>query len=459
MLEVMEEKGVYLANFAQFEKTVAEQGPPWLHPLRSMAIDRFAELGFPTLHDEEWRFTNLAPLTRIPFQLARETELDQRLRKKLQGILDESGPSSLLVFVNGRWAPHLSSLRPLPDGVTVSSLAAVLQAHPEWVEPHLARYADCDERPFTALNTAFLHDGAFISVPRGKVVAEPIHVVFVSTAREHPTVSHPRNLILAGVNSQATIVESYLGADNNVYFTNVVTEVITAENAVLDHYKLQRESTAAFHIGTLQVYMGRSSNFTNHSISIGGGLVRNDVNAVLDAEGSECTLNGLYLGSDWQLIDNHTRIDHAKPHCASHELYKGILDGKAHGVFNGKIYVHQDAQKTDAKQTNKTLLLSPDAVIDSKPQLEIFADDVKCTHGATIGQLTDEAIFYLRSRGLGRDDARRLLTFAFANDIIGRIKVEPIRVLLEQALLATQGLATHSFGGSAQGQLVQEDTP
>jgi Fe-S cluster assembly protein SufD len=278
-----------------------------------------------------------------------------------------------------------------------------------------------------------------VSIPKGKVVAEPIHLVFVSTSPGGPTVSHPRNLVLAGVNSQATVVERYVGL-GGVYFTNGVTEIVAAENAVLDHYKVQQEGTEAFHVAMQQVRLGRSSNFASHSIALGGGLVRNDVNAVFDAEGGECTLNGLYLAAGRQLIDNHTRIDHARPHCASHELYKGILDGQAQGVFNGKIYVHPDAQKTDAKQTNKTLLLSEDAVINTKPQLEIYADDVKCTHGATIGQLAEEAIFYLRSRGLGRAEARSLLTFAFANDIISRIKVEPLRARLEATLLAGQSL-------------------
>jgi Fe-S cluster assembly protein SufD len=442
MIDVIEEKDTYLSSFAQFEKQTAAQGPAWLQRLRTATIDRFAELGFPTLKDEEWRFTNLAPLTRVPFQLASVFELDRPGTAAFARIVPEpaKSKSTRLVFVNGRYAPKLSSLRPLPDGTIVDSLAAVLDAHPEWVEPYLARYADYDEHTFVALNTAFLQDGAFVSIAKGKVLAEPIHLVFVSTANGEPAVSHPRNLILAGVNSQATIVESYVGLVTDVYFTNAVTEIIAAENAVLDHYQLQQESTEAFHIATLQVHLGRSSNFASHSIALGGSLARNDVNAVLDAEGVECTLNGLYLATGRQLIDNHTRIDHAKPHCASHELYKGILDGKARGVFNGKIYVHQDAQKTDAKQTNKTLLLSEDAVINTKPQLEIYADDVKCTHGATIGQLAEEAIFYLRSRGIGRAEARSLLTYAFANDIISRIKVEPLRARLEAILLAGQQL-------------------
>jgi Fe-S cluster assembly protein SufD len=267
-------------------------------------------------------------------------------------------------------------------------------------------------------------------------VAEPIQLVFLTTPSAEPAVAHPRTLILAGINSQAAIIETFAALEDGVYFTNGVTEIVLGEGAVLDHTKVQRESKNAFHIATQQVHQARASNITSHSIALGGGLVRNDVNVVLDAEGCECTLNGLYLANGRQHIDNHTRIDHARPHCASHELYKGILDGKAHGVFNGKIYVHQDAQKTDAKQTNKTLLLSEDAVINSKPQLEIYADDVKCTHGATIGQLDEEAVFYLRSRGVGQEEARSLLTYAFANDIISRIKVEPIRAGLEQALLA-----------------------
>jgi Fe-S cluster assembly protein SufD len=277
----------------------------------------------------------------------------------------------------------------------------------------------------------------------------PIHLVFFSSAHGEPTVAHPRNLILAEVNSQATLVETYVGPGPDVYFTNAVTEIVAAENAVIDHCRLQRESLEGFHIATLQVYQDRSSNYTNRAVNLGGTLVRNNINVLLGAEGCECTLDGLYMAGGRQLIDNHTRIDHAKPHGTSHEHYKGILDGKARGVFNGKIYVHPDAQKTDAKQTNKTLLLSEDALIDTKPQLEIYADDVKCTHGAAIGQLAEEAIFYLRSRGIGREEARSLLTYAFANDIIGRIRVEPLRARLEDLLQASQKLPTDRYAEEA----------
>jgi Fe-S cluster assembly protein SufD len=378
--------------------------------------------------------------------------------------------------VNGRYSPALSSFGSLPDGVKAGSLATALNADPAAVEPHLARHAGYHDHPFVALNTAFIQDGAFVSIPKGRVVERPIHLLFVSTtsfggAHDRPAsilrqdsgqaqlsagfdpstrlraglaqdrrgkaiVSHPRNLILAGDDSQAMIIESYVGLNNALYFTNVVTEIVAGDNAVVAHYKLQRESEEAFHISTVQVSLSHNSNFSSHSIDLGGALVRNDVNAVLDGQGIECVLDGLYMVAGRQHVDNHTRIDHVKPHCSSRELYKGVLGGRSRGVFNGKIYVHKDAQKTDAKQTNKNLLLSEDAVINTKPQLEIYADDVKCTHGTTIGQLDQEAIFYLRSRGIDLEAARGLLTYAFASEMIGRIKVEPVRAQLEHLLLA-----------------------
>jgi Fe-S cluster assembly protein SufD len=436
MTAVMEEKDVYLADFARFEQGLREGTRSPLHRIRQAAIERFSALGFPTPHDEEWRFTPLAPLVRTPFKLA----VSARVRPEQVERFTFAGDLTRLVFVNGRYAPELSSLRPLPDGVFAGSLADALKTHADKVEPHLARYADHEEHAFVALNTAFLNDGAFVFLPRNKVVEEPIHLLFLATASGEPTVAHPRNLVVASENSQARIVETYASLSERVSFTNAVTEIVVEPGAIVDHYKLQRESKAAFHVATLQIHMDRGSNLSSHGLTFGGMLTRNEINAVLDAEGCECTLNGLYLAGGEQLIDNHTRIDHAKPHCASHELYKGILDGKAKGVFNGKIFVHQDAQKTDAKQTNQTLLLSDDAVINTKPQLEIYADDVKCTHGATVGQLDPNALFYLRSRGLGLDEARSLLTYAFANDIIGRIKIEPLRAQLEEALLVTQRL-------------------
>jgi len=440
MIDVKEEKNIYLSNFARFEKESAENGHFWLDRLRKAAMKRFTELGFPTTRNEDWKFTSAAAIAKIPFRHGAPADENGLTAKALERASYKIDDAVQLVFVNGHYAPERSLLRSLPAGVIVSSLAAALDTHRDLIEPHLTRYAAYQDRAFTALNTAFIQDGAFVYVPAGKLVDKPIHLVFVTTAAGEGAVSHSRNLIVAGKESRATVVETYAGLEEEVYFTNAVTEVLAGDSAVVDHYKLQRESREAFHVATLQVQQQRGSNFSSGYFGFGGALVRNEVRAALDGEGCECTLNGLYMAGGRQHMDNHTVIDHAKPRCASHELYKGILDGNAHGVFNGKIFVHQDAQKTDAKQTNKTLLLSDDAVINTKPQLEIYADDVKCTHGATVGQLEDDAIFYLRSRGIDREAARSLLTFAFANDIIGRVKVEAIRTRLEETLLAAHHL-------------------
>jgi Fe-S cluster assembly protein SufD len=410
----MEQTNPYLLDFEWFEKeTVATTGPA-LHRLRNAAVARFTELGFPGPRDEEWRFTPAAPLANAPFRLAPHA---------------------------GRPAPETGG-RPLPDGVIGGSLAEALQKHPQLVEPHLARYADYKRHPFVALNTAFLRDGAFVYVPAGRVVEAPIILPSAAAAsgEDGAHVWHRRCLIVLGANAKATVAETFNGRPNQTYFTNAVTEVVVGDNAELDHYKVQEEGDAAGHMAVTQVQVGRSARFASHAVLLGGAWTRNEVNAVFAGPGGECTLNGLYRGDGRRFVGNHTLIDHAHPHCASHELYKGVLGGKARGVFNGKIFVRQDAQKTDAKQTNKTLLLSEDATINSKPQLEIYADDVKCTHGATVGQLDEEATFYLRSRGVGVAEARALLTYAFANDIIDRIRVESIRDRLRQAFLSAHGL-------------------
>lgn len=430
MMQLIEEKDTYLANFSQFEKELGKQRQAPIHKLRQEAIERFAELGFPTLKDEDWRFTNVAALAKVPFQMA---DGHGDVRALLAGRLPKD--VLCLVFVNGILAPKLSSRKSLPAGVTLSSLAEILEKDPALVEPHLARLADFEDHAFTALNTAFLRDGTFLHLAKNAVLPEPVHLVHVSVPGENSCATHPRILVVAERGSQATVVESYLGTEDGVYFTNAVAEIVLGPGANLDWYKVQEESRRAFHIATMQIKQDRDSQFSCHSVSLGGSLVRNDVNAVLAAEGCTCTLNGLSLASGKQHVDNHTMIDHAMPHCESHELYKCVLDGQAHGVFNGKIFVRQDAQKTDAKQTNQTLLLSDDAVMDTKPQLEIFADDVKCTHGATVGNLSEDEIFYLRSRGIGRDEARSLLTYAFANDIIDRIKVDAVRERLSEMLL------------------------
>ena len=398
-----------------------------IEPIRQDAARRFAELGFPTTRDEDWRFTNVSPIARTQFSAAPsdlsawgEGQLEQRL------VQYEGGPR--LVFINGRYSPGLSSPK-LPRGIHATPLREANGA----VEAHLARYAAYQDRAFVALNTANFEDGACIEIPKGTVVEEPIHLVFLATGGDVPVIAHPRSLVVIGPDSQATVVESYIGHGAK-YFTNAVTEIVAGDHSVVDHYKLQEEDERSFHVATLQVQLGRDANFSTHSISLGGSLVRNDINAVL-AEGTEATANGLYLASGSQHVDNHTMIDHARPHGTSHELYKGILEGRSAAVFNGKIIVRPGAQKTDAKQTNKNLVLSEDATINSKPELQIHADDVRCTHGATIGQLDQEAIFYLQSRGIGKEQARDLLTFAFARDIIDRVKVGSVRARLEQILL------------------------
>src|SRR5260370_4391917 len=434
MMDTMQviDKNHFLAQFDRLENQLPGSEFPWVRDLRKQAFARFEELGLPTSRTEDWRFTNVSAIAKHAFQTVADADAilsaDQLKRADI-GL--ESGIRK--VFVNGQFADRLSRSEPLPRGVICSSLAAALQG--ESAQAHLAQHADFEDQPFIALNTAFFQGGAFIVIPPGRVIEKPIYLVFVSGRGDKAIASHPRNLGVVGKGSKLKLVEIYLGLEDNRYFTNAVTEIVAGEGSVIDHYKLQRESLAAYHIAATQVNLERGSNFKTHYLSLGGGLVRNEVRICFDGQGSEATVNGMYLADGSQRIDNFTVIDHAQPRCASHEMYKGILDGKARGVFNGKIFVRQDAQKTDAKQTNKVLLLSEDATINTKPQLEIFADDVKCTHGATVGQLDAEALFYLRSRGIGLQEARGLLTFAFANDIISRIEIEPLRAQMERVLM------------------------
>jgi Fe-S cluster assembly protein SufD len=415
------------AHWAAFDGAITTPQPAWLAATRKAALARFSELGFPTLHDEDWRFTNVTPIAALPFKPVLEAvpagldaaAIGKNSFAKLK--------ASRLVFVNGHFASGLSSVLPAAKGVKIGSLAATLQSDAALLEPRLAKYANAGDNAFTALNTAFFRDGAFIYVPAGVTVAEPIHLLFIATATEPGATILPRNLIVAEKNSRVTVIESYVGANGGAYFTNAAEELIIGENAVVEHCKFQDESPAAFHIAAIHAHLGRNCNFIAHSIATGARLSRNDIRTSLADEGVECVLNGLYLTRDEQLADHHMIVEHAKPHCNSHEYYNGILAGRSRGVFHGRILVRPDAQKTDAKQTNKNLLLSDDAVVDTKPQLEIYADDVKCTHGATIGQLNDESIFYLRARGIGEDQARRMLIHAFAGEIIDRIRHLPAR--------------------------------
>jgi Fe-S cluster assembly protein SufD len=426
-LAIKDNNALYLSNFQLFEKSLNGEAKSWLHPLRKEALARFDQLGFPTTRHEEWKYTNISAIAKEHFSPVLQPDFtavsEGDIARYNYGGLD----AHLLVFIDGLFAAERSSVGTLPEGVRLSSLAEALRADSDMIQHHLAKYAEYREDPFAALNTAFVYDGTFLHIPANTVMDKPIHLLYLSTQQSQPFITHPRNLVIADANSRGQIIETYAGQKNGTYLTNSVTEFIVGESSFLEHVKIQEESLAAYHISTSVAYQRANSNFSSHSISFGGKIVRNNPTAILDAEGVESTLNGLYLGTGSQLIDNHTVIDHAKPHCNSHELYKGVLDGNARGVFNGKIFVRLDAQKTDAKQTNKALLLSDEATIDTKPQLEIFADDVKCTHGATIGQLDENAMFYLQARGIAKDMARDILTYAFASDVIDRVEIKELR--------------------------------
>ena len=417
-------------KFSRFE--TAPPQPHWLAPLRKAGIASFAEQGFPTLHDEDWRFTNVAPVEQLPFRLAQEVAVNGAETKMLNDAAFAKLPGCRLVFVNGFFSAKLSLLKTIPGGVRVENLSDALAKDSALIEKHLGKYAHTANNTFAALNQAFFTDGAFIFVPQSVEVAEPVQLIYISSAKQNGEVILPRNLIIADANSKLTVVESYISTVNAAYFTNAVTEILAGDNAAVEHIKLQDEATDAFHIATIAGEFGRASNVTVHSFALGAKLSRNNIRTKLAGEGLECILNGLYLTRGDQLADHHMIVEHAQPHCASHEYFNGILDDKSKGVFHGRIYVHPVAQKTDAKQTNKNLLLSDDATADTKPQLEIYADDVKCTHGATIGQLNEESIFYLRSRGLGTETARRMLIHAFAGEIIERIKCEPAREVIDK---------------------------
>lgn len=440
MTAVQEKQDLYFKRYSELEKARSAHEPAWLQDTRRAAIDRFGDLGFPTTHDEEWRFTNVAPIARTNFVPAKAAESQKQLIQ-FPGSETWIESCASLVFVNGHFAAELSRLGSLPKGVRVRSLAEVLRTGSDaGVEANLTRYASYQDHAFVALNTALFEDGAFVEVRPNTVVDRPLVLAFVTVPGGNPHATHPRNLVIVGSGAQASFIELHVGvaagggASTVPYLTNAVTELVAGENAIVDYTRIQQETDRGYHVGIVQTEQARSSSITTHSIAVGGRLDREEIRAVLDGEGAEALLHGLYVIGGHQHVDNHTLIDHAKPHCASREVYKGVLDGHAGGVFNGKIAVRKDAQKTDSKQSNKNLLLSENATINTKPQLEIYADDVKCTHGATIGQIDAEAVFYLRSRGIGLQEARNLLIQAFANDILDRIKFEPLRASLREMI-------------------------
>ena len=432
MIATTEQLGTYLESFTEFQKRAAGRDLPWLRRMRERAFARFCEVGFPTTHDEDWRFTNVSAIAKTPFELAGDVRVSQDEVKQF-GL---PGPGCRLVFVNGRFARELSSVGKLPAGVKVNGLAAEINANSSEVESHLGRYLDIQRDAFSALNTAFAEDGGYVHVRRGVVLTDPIYLLFISIASDKPLMTHPRNLIVVADEAQATIVEDYVSIGETSAFSNTATELVAGESAVVSHYMVEREHRQAFNISTLRIQQGRNANVSSHSVLLGGGVVRNNVHPVLAGEGGECLINGLFMGNDRQHLDNYMLVEHAAPHCASRQFYNGILDDLAHGVFHGRIIVHKDAQKTDAKQTNRNLLLSDDARIDTKPQLEIYADDVKCTHGATIGQIEENALFYLRSRGIDEISARKLLLLAFSNECLDRMAPSGARDHVEKLIHA-----------------------
>jgi Fe-S cluster assembly protein SufD len=416
---------------------VQEKGTSgWLSELRRDAFSRFEALGFPTTRNEDWHFTSVTPIAERTFKPV-PPRVSSSLRPVDIAALVIADPSwHRLVFVDGRFEPGLSMFSGLPADVRVMTLAEAMKQAPELVAEHLGKLASFQKDTFTALNTALLQDGVFVQVPHGVVVDEPIHVVHVATDRAQGAAIHPRLLALVGPLAHVTVVESYAATRQAGYFTNAVAEIEVGNGARVNHYKIQRESGEAFHVGTVQVTQGRDSVFHSFSYAAGAALSRTNVYTKLNGEGGEARLNGLYMVDGTQHADHQTFVEHLAPACASRELYKGILDGASHGVFNGKVYVDPVAQKTDGKQTNHALLLSDHARVDTKPQLEIFADDVKCTHGATVGRLDQASLFYMKSRGIGAEHARALLTYAFAAEVLETIEVDALREGLEQQAFA-----------------------
>ncbi len=434
MQQAATEKENYFSAYKLFERTREGRDPDWLAELRGKAGARFEALEFPTTRDEEWKYTSVAPILKVPFRQIFDLEAGAVRHADLDRFVFSEAAGQRLVFVNGLFARGLSDLSELPEGICVTSLGEIPDEYREAARRHLGAYASFEKETFTALNTAVIGDGAFVHIPAGRVVERPIHLLFISSTAE-PIAAHPRVLVSAGKGSIASVIESYVSTGESVYFNNVVTEVHAAEGAVLNHYRLQMESEQAFHVATTQIHQERDSNYVSCTIHLGGSIVRHTLNAVLDDEHVETTVDGLYVATGRQHIDNHTSIDHRKPYCNSHQLYKGILDGKSRAIFNGKIFVREGAAKTDAHQLNKNLLLSETATADTKPQLEIFADDVKCSHGATVGQLEDDELFYLASRGINPERARALLTYGFAEDVISKIRLKSVREQLDRVVM------------------------
>ena len=428
----------YLASLLAGQPQRASSPLAWLNALRRAAVERVGVLTLPTTRDEEWRFTDISPFNKMSFAPA-QSATPLEAADVVHFIIEEA--TSRLVFVDGIYAPQLSTATMGIDahsGAVVSNLSAAIAVHTTRIEPHLGRHVGFNNDAFTAQNTAFLHDAAVVIVPRDVAAAAPVHLLFIATQKE--VVSTPRCLVVAEAGSAVTVIEDYVVLyqprwQEEAHFTNAVTEIALADNARVNHVRVQREGSKAFHIANCAVSLGRASNYQSVSVALGARISRYNLNVLQKAEGVTCALDGLTLISGRQLADTHTSIDHATPHGSSHQLHKCIVGGSAHAVFNGKVMVREGAQRTDAQQSNRNLLLTGKAHIDTKPQLEIFASDVKCTHGATVGQLDREEVFYLQSRGLSEAAARNLLTYAFGAEVIDRIPIASLRRQLEQTVL------------------------
>jgi Fe-S cluster assembly protein SufD len=428
------EQNIYSSQFGEIVRHLPGRGLTWLDHLRETGIQQFAGAGFPTTRMEEWKYTNIAPISRVAFRPARRTTLPDAVREQVDAF-----PQPRLVFVNGFLASPegaRSQTAPTKEKLVITGLSKAL-ANPRvaaTLEPHLGHLAETGNHPFVAWNTAFFADGACVVIPPGTVVQDPIHLVFVSAATDSPSVAFPRNLIVVGERSQVSVVEIYLSVSGGTFLTNAVTEIAIARGASVDYHKFEHEFPETFHVATVKATLGRDASLTSHAFSLGAALSRNELRVALKGEGAQCTLAGLYLADEHRLVDNHTEIDHCQPHATSRELYKGVLAGYGEGVFNGAIIVRKDAQKTDAVQHNKNLLLSEHAQINTKPQLEIHADDVRCAHGASIGQISEDALFYLRTRGVDERTARHILIRGFAAEILDGIRVPSVRRLMDLRL-------------------------
>ncbi len=430
MTTVLQKSSRYVAQNEMILAALPGQHLAWLKAMRQNALSEFSATGFPSPREEEWKYTNVAPIERKLFAPVAAPQGD--IKSALIESYRLAGMDSM-VFVDGHFCPTLSSLSASSDGVIIAGMKDALNRSPDLVAAHLGRIAGHHKHGFISFNTAYFSDGAFIYLPKDTVLEKPVQLIYVSSRQD--LLSTTRNLIVAEQNAQGQMIETYIGENGLGYLTASVSEVSIGENAQIDFYKLQSESEKAFHFGGVYAKQDNYGVFRHHNLSFGGLLVRNDVHSDL-GNGSECYLDGLFLASNRQHVDNHTRLNHEKPHGISRETYKGILDQRARGVFQGRIVVHEGAVKTDAEMNNRNLLLSPDAEIDTKPQLEIYTDDVKCAHGVTVGQLDEESVFYLKSRCVDEDSARNMLTFAFANEMVDKIKPQCLQSLVQDEVLA-----------------------